>query len=197
MSYRQPRTMACPLTRLAIVLAALVMLAVSTGRAIAQEPPGTVPPNAKREIRDLKYVVQDLAERIDDLRVTETDLEYRIELAADILFDFDKSNIKPGAERVLTQAAGFVRERAVGVVRIEGHTDGKGTDAYNQRLSDRRANAVKSWLATKGGLAALPFSTKGFGARQPVAPNTKQDGSDNPDGRQKNRRVDIIIAKTR
>jgi len=62
-------------------------------------------------------------------------------------------------------------------------------------LSDRRAAAVKTWLATTGGLAKTTFSTKGFGAKQPVAPNTKPDGSDDPDGRQKNRRVEIIIAK--
>jgi outer membrane protein OmpA-like peptidoglycan-associated protein len=177
------------------VTSALVLLAAGTSAAFAQDPPDTIPAGAIRVIRDLKYVVQDIGGRVEDLRVKETATEYRIELAADVLFDFDKANIKPEARRVLAKAAEFIRERAVGPVRIEGHTDSKGTDAYNQRLSDRRAAAVKTWLATTGGLAKTTFSTKGFGAKQPVAPNTKPDGSDDPDGRQKNRRVEIIIAK--
>lgn len=175
-------------------------IALATGAAapaFAQEPPDTIPPGAIREVRDLHYVVQDLASRVEDLRVKETNLEIRLELAADVLFDFDKSNIKPEAERVLTRAAGFIRERATGTVRIEGHTDAKGADDYNLRLSDRRAAAVKAWLATRGGLDMLTFSTKGLGAKQPVAPNTKPDGSDDPDGRQRNRRVEIVIAKKR
>lgn len=177
------------------VAVTVVAITMAAGRTFAQEPPDAIPPNAKREVRDLRYVVEDLAGRIDDLRLRESATEFRIELAADVLFDFDKSEIKPEAERVLARAAAFVRERAAGVVRIEGHTDAKGADAYNQRLSERRAAAVKTWFATAGGLATVVFSTKGFGARQPVAPNTKADGSDDPDGRQKNRRVEIVITK--
>ena len=165
--------------------------------AFAQDPPDTIPPGAKREIRALTYVIQDLTARVDDLRVNETDLEIRLELAADVLFDFDQSNIKPEAEKVLTRAAAFIRERAAGIVRIEGHTDAKGTEAYNLRLSDRRAASVKTWLTSSGGLRTVSFSTKGLGATQPVAPNTRPDGSDDPEGRQRNRRVEIIIAKKR
>jgi outer membrane protein OmpA-like peptidoglycan-associated protein len=174
---------------------AVVLAAGTAAPAFAQDPPDTIPAGARREIRDLRYVVQDLAVRIDDLRVKETDLEIRLELAADVLFDFDRSDLKPDAERVLARAAAFIRERAVGTVRIEGHTDAKGTEAYNQRLSERRAAAVKTWLTTTGGLSSTSFSTKGRGATKPVAPNAKPDGSDDPDGRQKNRRVEIIIAK--
>lgn len=194
MRHRRPfRAPRWPL--LAAVAAAL--LVPVPGSAFAQEPPETIPPGARRDIRDLRYVVQDLAARIDDLRVRETDIEYRIELQADVLFDFDKSDIRPDAEPVLAKAAAFIRDRAAGMVRVEGHTDAKGTDAYNQRLSDRRAQAVKTWLATRGGLSATAFTTKGVGAKQPVAPNTKPDGSDDPAGRQKNRRVEIVIAKPR
>lgn len=179
----------------AAIAVALALLTLGAGPVFAQEPPDTVPANAKREVRDLTYVVQDLAGRVEDLRVKETDMEVRIELAADVLFDFDKASLRPEAERVLERAADFIRGRAVGTVRVEGHTDAKGTDAYNLRLSDRRAAAVKAWLTTKGGLGAVTFSTRGFGAKQPVAPNTKADGSDDPEGRQKNRRVEIVIAK--
>lgn len=174
---------------------ALACLLAASALARAQGPPDTVPPDAKRDIRDLRYIVEDLAPKVEDLRVKETDLEVRLELAADVLFDFDRADIKPAAERVLGEAARIIRDRATGPVRIEGHTDAKGTDSYNQRLSERRATAVKTWLVTKGGLSAVTFTTRGSGAKQPVAPNTKPDGSDDPEGRQRNRRVEIIIRK--
>lgn len=165
--------------------------------AAAQDPPDTVPPGAIRVVRPLIYEVQSLAARVEDLRIKETDLEIRLELAADVLFDFDKADLRPEATKTLARAAGIVREKATGTVRVEGHTDGKGTPAYNQRLSERRAASVKSWLVTTGGLGAFTFSTKGLGATQPIAPNTKPDGTDDPDGRQRNRRVEIVIAKKR
>jgi flagellar motor protein MotB len=86
-------------------------------------------------------------------------------------------------------------EKAKGKVRIEGHTDSKGSDAYNQRLSGQRANAVRDWLVEKEGLKQVKFVTRGFGEVKPVVPNTKLDGSDDPEGRQKNRRVEIIVGK--
>jgi outer membrane protein OmpA-like peptidoglycan-associated protein len=176
------------------LLAAAVLL-VGAGPTFAQDPPDTVPANAVRDIRSLRYVVEDLAARVEDLRINETDLEYRLELAADVLFDFDKADIRAEAVPVLTKAAAFIKEHAKGPIRIEGHTDAKGSDSYNLKLSERRATSVRSWLATKGGLAVANVVTKGFGATQAIAPNTKKDGSDDPDGRQKNRRVEIIIRK--
>src|SRR5712691_943792 len=147
---------------------------------------------------DLEFRVTDFAGNpveiggnVQDLQVKEIGNEVRIDLAADVLFDFDKADILPKAEETLTKAATIVKERAKGTVRVEGHTDSKGGDAYNMRLSERRANSVRDWLRTKGGLASFNFQTKGFGARQPVAPNQKPDGSDDPEGRQKNRRVAI------
>jgi outer membrane protein OmpA-like peptidoglycan-associated protein len=76
-------------------------------------------------------------------------------------------------------------------VLIEGHTDGKGNDQYNQKLSERRADAVRRWLAEHGIAAAM--TTHGWGKTRPVAPNTKPNGADDPDGRQKNRRVEITV----
>ena len=80
-------------------------------------------------------------------------------------------------------------------VRIEGHTDSIGTDDYNQALSERRAASVRDWLSEHGGLTDAAFTTAGFGSSNPVAPNTNEDGSDNPFGRQQNRRVDIVASK--
>ena len=112
-----------------------------------------------------------------------------------MLFEFDKAYLLPKAEETFTKAAEFVKQRSTGgVVRIEGHTDAKGSAIYNKKLSLRRAESVKKWLETHG-LAGMRFSSDGFGADKPVAPNTKPDGSDDPEGRQKNRRVEIVITK--
>jgi outer membrane protein OmpA-like peptidoglycan-associated protein len=147
------------------------------------------------KVLDLTFTVQDMGGKVQDVRLKETKSEIRIELAADVLFDFDKADILPKAREALKQAAEVIREKAKGVVQIEGHTDSKGSDAYNQKLSERRANAVRDWLANKEGLKNVRFATRGFGAKKPVAPNTKPDGSDDPEGRQKNRRVEIIVKK--
>jgi outer membrane protein OmpA-like peptidoglycan-associated protein len=79
-------------------------------------------------------------------------------------------------------------------VLIEGHTDSKGKQPYNLKLSERRAASVKTWLGTKG-IAQANVKTRGWGATKAVAPNSKPDGSDDPEGRQKNRRVEITIKK--
>jgi len=147
------------------------------------------------KVLDLVFRVEDLGGKVQDLQVKETDQEIRIELAADVLFDFDKADILPKAQETLKQAAAIIREKAKGSVRVEGHTDGKGSDAYNQKLSERRAAAVKTWFAEKEGIRNVEFAATGFGAKQPKAPNKKPDGSDDPDGRQKNRRVEIVLKK--
>lgn len=145
---------------------------------------------------DLIFTVDDLAGKTKDLEVKETKTEIHINLAADVLFDFDKSTLRPTARDALHQAASIIRDNAKGsTVRIDGYTDSKGSDPYNQRLSDRRAESVRNWFVTKEGLKDVSFATKGYGAKNPVAPNTKPDGSDDPDGRQKNRRVEITVKK--
>jgi outer membrane protein OmpA-like peptidoglycan-associated protein len=79
---------------------------------------------------------------------------------------------------------------------IEGYTDGKGSHDYNIKLSQSRAAAVKKWLVDNAQIKASRIATKGMGESNPVAPNRKPDGSDDPDGRQKNRRVEIILHKS-
>jgi photosystem I P700 chlorophyll a apoprotein A2 len=78
-------------------------------------------------------------------------------------------------------------------VLIEGHTDSKGKDSYNQKLSERRANSVKNWLVENAGADGDRIKIKGWGEAKPAVPNEKSDGSDDPDGRQQNRRVEITI----
>ena len=126
---------------------------------------------------------------------TETTSTIEVTLPADILFDFDKADIRPDAQNALHEVAELVRQKARGPVVIQGYTDALGNDLYNQKLSERRAAAVKAWLATREGLSSVRFTTIGFGPRNPVAPNRKPDGSDDPEGRQLNRRVTLIIRK--
>jgi outer membrane protein OmpA-like peptidoglycan-associated protein len=156
---------------------------------------GPLPAGAKGATLDLVFRVENMGGRVQDLQIRETDTEIRIELAADVLFDFDKADLLPKARDTLKQAAGVIRDKAKGTVRIAGFTDAKGDASYNQKLSERRANAVRDWFVTKEGLQNVKFATEGFGKLQPVAPNTKPDGSDDPDGRQKNRRVEIALKK--
>jgi outer membrane protein OmpA-like peptidoglycan-associated protein len=129
------------------------------------------------------------------LTVQESPKELRLYLAADVLFDFDKSTIRPDAVQAMNQAAAIIRVKSKGLVRVEGHTDSKGVASYNVRLSEQRAESVKAWLVSKGTLNAATLVTQGFGSANPVVPNTKPDGSDDPAGRQRNRRVEIVISK--
>jgi outer membrane protein OmpA-like peptidoglycan-associated protein len=178
--------------RASIVVAAVAVLAA--GPALAQEE--------KTKVLDLQGKVIDLKARVEStggkqvgLEMKETAEEVRIDLAADVLFDFDKADIRPEAADTLKRVADVIRQQARGGVTIVGHTDSKGTEAYNLPLSQRRANAVRDWLVKDAGLASVRFQTAGEGARKPVASNTKPDGSDDPEGRQKNRRVEITVKK--
>ena len=80
---------------------------------------------SKSKVLDLVYTVKDFGGKVLDLQVKETTTEIRIEMAADVLFEFDKADILPKAETVLGQVADLLRQKAKGGVRIEGHTDGK------------------------------------------------------------------------
>jgi outer membrane protein OmpA-like peptidoglycan-associated protein len=172
-----------------------VAFCLAAAPAMAEEFPGDPGPPYQFKVLDIVFRVEDIGGKIEALQVKETDTEVRVDLAADVLFDFDKADLLPKAEQTLQQAADFVKERNKGaIVRIEGHTDAKGSESYNQKLSLRRADSVKRWL-TAHGLGGVHFSTAGFGATKPIAPNQKADGSDDPEGRQKNRRVEIVIRK--
>jgi outer membrane protein OmpA-like peptidoglycan-associated protein len=116
----------------------------------------------------------------------------RITVVADALFDFDSAELKSDAEETLVAAGPAIAQAAGGAVTIIGHTDAKGSDAYNDRLSEARATTVRDWLVAH---AMVPSGTgiEGRGEREPVGPNENADGSDNPEGRQKNRRVEIEI----
>jgi outer membrane protein OmpA-like peptidoglycan-associated protein len=132
---------------------------------------------------------------LKDLEAKETKTTIQIDLPGDVLFDFDKWDIRPDAEGTLKKVGEVIKAYRSSNVLISGHSDSKGQEDYNQKLSLKRAEAVKDWLVKNAGVDAGILRTEGLGETKPVAPNTNPDGSDNPDGRQKNRRVEILIKK--
>jgi hypothetical protein len=112
-------------------------------------------------IESLNFKVENLGGQVHALQVRETATETRIELPADILFDFDEAEIRAAAEPALRQAAEVIRKGARGTVRIDGHSDGKGSPPYNQKLSERRAASVQKWLTDRAGLRSK-FAAKGL-----------------------------------
>jgi outer membrane protein OmpA-like peptidoglycan-associated protein len=144
------------------------------------------------EVKSIEGGAKDLESAMADLHAKTVGQEIHIELPADVLFDFDKADIRPDAATALAKAAIVIRAHP-GRVRVEGHTDSKGKRAYNLELSERRARAVVRWLEEREGLRGTSFQARGFAETRPVAPNTATDGSDNPAGRQQNRRVEIVV----
>ena len=114
----------------------------------------------------------------------------KVTFAADVLFDFDKSVVKPEGKSKLDDLSGKVRGVNLEVVIAIGHADSIGSDAYNQKLSVRRAESVKAYLVSKG-IEPNRIYTEGKGEKQPVADNKTKEG------RAKNRRVEIEVIGTR
>jgi len=114
----------------------------------------------------------------------------KVTYAADAFFDFDKSVVKPAGKTKLDDLVSKVKGINLEVIIAVGHTDSVGSDAYNQKLSVRRAEAVKAYLVSKG-IEKNRIYTEGKGEKQPVASNVTNEG------RAKNRRVEIEVVGTR
>jgi outer membrane protein OmpA-like peptidoglycan-associated protein len=106
---------------------------------------------------------------------------------SDVLFDTGQHTLKPGAREKLAKVSGILLAHPGLRVEVEGHTDSVGTDDFNQSLSERRAESVKSYL-TQQGIPSVNVRSKGFGESQPVASN------DTAAGRQQNRRVELVVS---
>jgi outer membrane protein OmpA-like peptidoglycan-associated protein len=148
-------------------------------------------PHAK--VLDIVGMTSGIQSVLQDLGAKITEHEVKIELDADVLFDFDKYNLRPEAADSLRKVGEVAKSYGNSPVVIEGHTDSKGSPPYNMKLSENRAVSVKNWLVQNASVSAARISTRGWGETKPVAPNTNPNGSDNPAGRQKNRRVEITI----
>lgn len=130
----------------------------------------------------------------NDLQIVGSENQYDILLPTDVLFDFDKANLRPEGLALLQKVKQHFATHGVDQLHVWGHTDSKGNDQYNFKLSQRRAIAVADWLKrnvkTKGLIMSL-----GRGEQEPLVPNENSDGSDNPVNRQKNRRVTLSVIK--
>lgn len=139
--------------------------------------------------------VSDLSAAATDLGARMTDMGLVVDFNADVLFDFDKAELKPAAQPTLEKLSQVVQEYRKSRVAIHGYTDSKGNDAYNLSLSQRRAQAIADWLRQhQPALTPDQLEVTGHGEANPVAPNTTPTGADNPTGRQQNRRVEVVIS---
>jgi len=184
-----------------------LLAVVPAAPAVEHRPEDPVPPGATAkilpisgkvlELRGLTAAVTGKASAVEavlkDLGAKVTEQEIRIELSADVLFDFDKADLRSEATPALEKVATVLKTYPAAAATIEGHTDSKGDDRYNQELSERRAASVRAWLGGHG--AMNPMTTRGWGETKPVAPNSRPGGADDPEARQKNRRVEITLKK--
>jgi outer membrane protein OmpA-like peptidoglycan-associated protein len=139
---------------------------------------------AEREKQELRARLLEQFNRILETRDTSRGL---VVTMADVLFDTGKYDLRPTAREKLARLSGIVLAHPGLVLQVEGHTDSTGSDEFNQRLSEQRAGTTRDYLIQQG-LAAENLTAKGFGKTMPVADNSTADG------RQKNRRVEIIVS---
>lgn len=164
-------------------------------RPVAAAPSPQPQPRAAEPVRDLDSDGDGVIDRLDRCPNTPAGVKVDANGCPDILltltgvnFKFDKSDIEPDSERILNQAVEALNEASTVNVHILGHTDSVGTDAYNQSLSERRANAVRDYLIDQR-ISAARLTAEGAGESQPVASN------DTDDGRYQNRRVELHVVR--
>ncbi|MGE0684064.1 MAG: OmpA family protein [Candidatus Binatia bacterium] len=151
--------------------------------AQAQRAAETARTRAEQEAARAQQLEQELAE----LKAKQTERGLVLTLG-DVLFEYNKANLKSGTIQNLYQLVTFLKENPDRNLIIEGHTDGLGSDSYNFELSQRRAHAVESFLI-QNGVNPARLTTRGYGEAYPVASN------DTEAGRQENRRVEIVILR--
>jgi outer membrane protein OmpA-like peptidoglycan-associated protein len=168
-----------------------IMLAVRTREADNAKAAATnaqLEANAAVTQRDqATQEAQRLQGELEDLKATQTARGLVLTLG-DVLFDTNKATLNPGAGRKLDELAQFLNEHPDRRVQIDGFTDSTGSDAYNEDLSQRRADAVKQALVMRGTTPSR-IGTEGYGKAYPVASNNESAG------RQLNRRVEVVIGK--
>lgn len=142
--------------------------------------------SSKQEALAARAQSEDVQRQLAELQAKQTDRGMVLTLG-DVLFDTAKSTLKPGAQTVMERVAGFMQKNPETKVMIEGHTDSRGSDEYNQELSRQRAEAVRDALASRG-IDRNRVEALGKGEGFPVASN------DDSAGRQQNRRVEIVFS---
>jgi outer membrane protein OmpA-like peptidoglycan-associated protein len=139
---------------------------------------------AERERAELREQLRQQLNLVLETRETARGLIVNV---SDVLFDFNKATLRPGAREKLAKVAGILASHPGLKIEIEGHADAIGSEEYNQRLSERRAESVSGYL-TQQGIREAIVGTAGFGETKPVATNGTAEG------RQQNRRVEIVVS---
>jgi len=210
-----------PLTRLAAAAGTAVLLTACSSGDGSQQSEGeqasvtgtTVEIQAADEGTQVDVSAVSLPETVlrDGSEIGETSVEVRVSellgeletrdgsesattvvLPESVLFGFDEDELKPEAAPSLDRIVELIGLTEDDEIQVVGHTDSRGDDAYNQALSQRRAQAVVDYLTSQG-VPADRLAAVGRGESEPVADNESSDGSDNPDGRAQNRRVEVLI----
>jgi outer membrane protein OmpA-like peptidoglycan-associated protein len=167
----------------------------ATTPPISDETAAGTPPDSAATGSALTGQASDLKGDISGLNIRVTDMGTIIDLPADALFEFDKAALTPAAEVQLRKAAELIRKAPPGAIQVIGHTDAKGDDAYNQRLSEARARTVADWFRAQVGVRQREFAVSGKGEGAPIAPNQTAAGADDPAGRARNRRVEVVLPR--
>lgn len=141
----------------------------------------------------LSAAAQQVIEESGNITVRETDQDIVLSVTSDILFGFDSSELSSKAKSTLADINKVLDSAPQDTVRVVGHTDSKGSEAYNQDLSKARADAVVDFLVGNG-VDPSRLKSEGSGETEPVAAN-EIDGRDNPAGRTQNRRVEFVLPK--
>ena len=110
-----------------------------------------------------------------------------------IYYEYDKADLTPASKSVLDTLFDILKENPNITIELSAHTDSKGADKYNEELSQKRAESCTAYLTNEKGIAKERIVAKGYGKTMPVAPNTNPNGTDNPEGRAKNRRTEFKI----
>jgi OOP family OmpA-OmpF porin len=116
-----------------------------------------------------------------------------VEVLENVYYAFNKAQLLEESFAALDKLAELMNQNPNMRIEIGGHTDDVGNDAYNQKLSDARAKSVVDYLVNNKGIDEGRIESKGYGETMPVAPNRNADGSDNPEGRKKNRRTEFKV----
>lgn len=141
----------------------------------------------QRAENDREQLRQQLMQQLNMVLETRESARGLIVNMSDVLFDFGKYTLKPGTREKLARVAGIVLAHPGLTLEVEGHTDNVGSDDFNQKLSEQRAQAVRDYL-TQNGVKGDNITARGFGKSKPVASN------DNASGRQQNRRVELVVS---
>lgn len=131
-------------------------------------------------------------EAVGELGGEVTDRGIEVPLPDDVLFDFGSVGLRAASRETLSLVAGLALASPEAQLDVGGHTDAVGTDDYNQRLSEARAGVVREALVILG-VERARITATGYGETRPVAPNNQPGGADDPAGRQRNRRVEILL----